>query len=192
VAGLDLADRDVLLTVSRLAPRKGHDVVIRALPTIVDAHPDTVYLIAGDGGQRASLEALAKRVGVAEHVVFLGYVPDADLPDLYATADLFVMPNRKEGSSVEGFGIVFLEANATGTPVIGGNSGGVPDAVADGVSGRLVDPASVEDVAGRVVELLSDRETLERLGRGGYERVLAEFTWEHASQELEEVLESVE
>lgn len=188
--GLDLGDRKVLLTVARLAPRKGHDVVIKALPAIVEEHPDTVYLIAGSGGERASLEALAERAGVEDHVVFLGYVPDSDLPDLYATADLFVMPNRWEGTSVEGFGIVFLEANATRTPVVGGNSGGVPDAVVDGVTGRLVDPYSPEAVAETINEMLSDPQSLARMGENGYERVVSEFTWDHAGGELEALFRS--
>jgi len=188
VGGVDVRDRNVLLTVSRLAPRKGHDVLIEALPSITEEHPDTVYLVAGDGGRRSELESLARRVGVEDHVVFLGYVPDEDLPDLYATADLFVMPNRREGNSVEGFGIVFLEANATGTPVVGGDSGGAPDAVADGVTGRLVDPYDADAVAEAVTELLSDRETLTRMGRNGYERVRSEFNWDRAGRELEEVL----
>lgn len=191
VDGVDLDGRNVLLTVARLASRKGHDTIIRALPTIREAHPNTVYLIAGDGRERSSLETLAEGVGVREDVVFLGYVPDADLPDLYATADLFVMPNRREGNSVEGFGIVFLEANAAGTPAIGGDSGGVPDAVADGVSGRLVDPDSVEAVVEAVVDLLDDRRSLARLGREGRKRVRSEFTWEHAGRELEDALASV-
>ena len=191
VGGVDVRDRNVLLTVSRLAPRKGHDVLIEALPSITEEHPDTVYLVAGDGGRRSELESLARRVGVEDHVVFLGYVPDEDLPDLYATADQFVMPNRREGNSVEGFGIVFLEANATGTPVVGGDSGGAPDAVADGVTGRLVDPYDADAVAEAVTELLSDRETLARMGRSGYERVRSEFDWERAGRELEEVLFSV-
>ncbi|MDX1746977.1 MAG: glycosyltransferase family 4 protein, partial [Halobacteriales archaeon] len=192
VDGVDLTDRKVLLTVSRLAPRKGHDVVIQALPRITEEHPDTIYLVAGSGRERASLEALAERLGVEDHVLFLGYVPDPDLPDLYATADLFVMPNRWEGTSVEGFGIVFLEANATRTPVVGGDSGGVPDAVVDDVTGRLVDPYSVEAVAETITDLLSDRQSLARMGQNGYERVRSEFTWEHVGRELEEILRSFE
>lgn len=190
VDGVDLRGRNVLLTVARLAPRKGHDVVIEALPAITEAHPDTVYLIAGGGREKSALEALAARIGVEDRIVFLGHVPDSDLPDLYATADLFVMPNRREGNSVEGFGIVFLEAGATGTPVVGGASGGVPDAVVDGVTGRLVDPYSVEALAETVIDLLSDPESLARMGRNGRERVRSEFTWERAGRELEGVLRS--
>jgi phosphatidylinositol alpha-1,6-mannosyltransferase len=187
VDGVDISHRRVLLTVARLVPRKGHDTVIRALPGILEEHPDTVYLVAGDGPRRSELESLSESVGVEDNVVFLGYVPESDLPDLYNTADLFVMPNRREGTSVEGFGIVFLEANAAGTPVIGGNHGGVPDAIVDDVTGRLIDPYSPEEFAATTIELLDTPEAAVEMGQQGLERVRSEFTWNHSGAELEEI-----
>jgi len=133
-----LRGKRVLLTVSRLDPnerRKGHDRVIAALPAIVSAVPNVVYLIAGHGADRTRLAALAQSLGVADHVVFAGRVAPDELPQLYRLADLFVMPSAQEG-----FGIVFLEAAASGLRAIGGNADGSIDALADGAIGTAIDP----------------------------------------------------
>jgi phosphatidylinositol alpha-1,6-mannosyltransferase len=137
-----LRGKRVLLTVSRLDPnerRKGHDRVIKALPAIVTAVPNVVYLIAGHGADRARLEALAQSLGVADNVVFAGQIAPDELPQLYRLADLFVMPSAQEG-----FGIVFLEAAASGLRSIGGNADGSIDALADGSIGTAIDPNDSE------------------------------------------------
>jgi phosphatidylinositol alpha-1,6-mannosyltransferase len=137
-----LRGKRVLLTVSRLDPnerRKGHDRVIKILPEIVKAVPNAVYLIAGHGADRARLEALAQSLGVADNVVFAGKVAPDELPQLYRLADLFVMPSAQEG-----FGIVFLEAAASGLRSIGGNADGSIDALADGAIGTAIDPNDSE------------------------------------------------
>ena len=137
-----LRGKRVLLTVSRLDPnerRKGHDRVIAALPAIVKAVPNVVYLIAGHGADRTRLEALAQSLGVANNVVFAGSVAPDELPQLYRLADLFVMPSTQEG-----FGIVFLEAAASGLRAIGGNADGSIDALADGAIGIAIDPNDSE------------------------------------------------
>jgi phosphatidylinositol alpha-1,6-mannosyltransferase len=137
-----LRGKRVLLTVSRLDPnerRKGHDRVIKALPAIVTAVPNVVYLIAGHGADRARLEALAQSLGVADNVVFAGQIAPDELPQLYRLADLFVMPSAQEG-----FGIVFLEAAASGLRAIGGNADGSIDALADGAIGTAIDPNDSE------------------------------------------------
>jgi phosphatidylinositol alpha-1,6-mannosyltransferase len=137
--------RKVLMTVSRLASSeqyKGHDRVIRALPRVLLEHAEAIYLIVGDGDDRPRLEALAAECGVTEKVVFVGRVAPDELPDYYRLADLFVMP-----STGEGFGIAFLEAMASGTPVIGGNKDGSLDPLGDGASGIAIDP---EDAAALV------------------------------------------
>jgi phosphatidyl-myo-inositol dimannoside synthase len=137
-----LRGKRVLLTVGRLDPnerRKGHDRVIKALPAIVKAVPNAVYLIAGQGADRTRLEELAQNLGVANHVVFAGSVAPDELPQLYRLADLFVMPSAQEG-----FGIVFLEAAASGLRSIGGNADGSIDALADGAIGTAIDPNDTE------------------------------------------------
>lgn len=177
-ARLGVGSRPLLVTVSRLVPRKGIDTVLRALSRVRARVPEALYLIAGEGPDRARLEALADREGVADAVRFVGGVPDAELPLWFALGDVFVMPSRSDGADVEGFGIVFLEASAAGRPVIASHAGGIPDAVAEGVSGLLVPPDDPERLAERLVELLSDRARAADLGRRGRERVLAEFTWQ--------------
>lgn len=175
-----VGDRDgpLLLTVTRLVPRKGIDTVIESLPRLVQAHPNLRYLVGGDGADRARLESLARARGVAEHVVFLGRVPDAELPELYAAVDVMVMVSRQEDDTgdVEGFGLVLLEAQACGTPVVAGDSGGMPDALAPGETGLLVpsrDPAALSEALGA---LLGDPERLRRMGEAGAARARA-LTW---------------
>jgi len=180
----------VFLTIGGLVARKGHDVVIRALPEVLRAIPDTTYLIVGDGPCRQDLEKLAAELRVADRVVFAGQVSDTELPDYYALSDVFIMASREqaEDCTVEGFGIVYLEANACGKPVIGGNSGGVPDAVQDGETGLLVDPRSPADIARALISLLTDRDRAARMGKVGRARVVQEFSWSRMAERIYQVL----
>jgi phosphatidylinositol alpha-1,6-mannosyltransferase len=144
----------VLLTVSRLAASegyKGHDRVITALPRVLEHFPDVVYLIVGDGDDRQRLERLAETTGVAHVMQFAGQVSHDDLPDYFRLADVFVMP-----STGEGFGIAFLEAAASGLPVIGGNRDGSVDALAEGTIGTLVDPDDVPQLVGAICNALDN------------------------------------
>jgi phosphatidylinositol alpha-1,6-mannosyltransferase len=144
--------RKVLMTVSRLAAseqQKGQDRVIRTLPRVLLDHPETIYLIVGDGDDRPRLEALAAEFGVAEKVRFVGLVAPEELPDYFRLADVFVMP-----STCEGFGIAFLEAMASGIHVIGGNKDGSLDPLGDGAIGRAVDPDNREELASAICTAL--------------------------------------
>ena len=156
--------KKVLLTVSRLDSReryKGHDRVIRTLPRVLQQHPDTIYLIVGDGDDRPRLESLAVECGVAKHVQFAGLVPPEELPHYFRLADVFVMP-----STGEGFGIVFLEAMATGVRVIGGSQDGSRDALCDGALGTLVNPENAEELTSAILAALDDpARTGDRTGR---------------------------
>jgi phosphatidylinositol alpha-1,6-mannosyltransferase len=146
--------KKVLMTVSRLSSLeryKGHDRVIRTLPRVLKQRPDTIYLIVGDGDDRPRLESLAVECGVTKNVLFTGSVPPEELPDYFRLADVFVMP-----SVAEGFGIVFLEAMATGIPVISGSGDGSRDALGDGALGTLVDPENGEELASAILEALDD------------------------------------
>ncbi|QLG28684.1 glycosyltransferase family 4 protein [Halorarum halophilum] len=183
-------DGPILLTVARLDPRKGHDTILEALPSLLDSYPSLTYVVAGDGQQRTDLESLAATIGVDDAVEFLGYVPDDDLPSLYNAADVFAMPNRRERTSVEGFGIVFLEANATGTPVVGGRHGGVTDAIVDGETGYLVDPTDPDAVADAIGRLLTDDDLRRSLGEAGRERVMDSYTWDDVGSQLHSILTS--
>ena len=165
----------LFLSVGRLHRRKGHDVALKALAQL--ANLPVRYLIAGDGPMRRHLERQARESGLSDRVAFLGAVPDRTLPALYAACDVFLMPNRQDGVDFEGFGIVFLEAAATARAAIGGQSGGVAEAVADGETGLLVDGHDAAAVAGAMRRLALDADLRMRMGQRGRQRVLQQFTW---------------
>lgn len=169
----------VILTVCRLDDRKGVDTVIQALPKVLERCRDVLYLIVGKGPERDALEKLVGRLGLTRNVRFAGFVSDDDLPAVYNACDLFIMLSRTpaDQESVEGFGIVFIEAAACGKPSIGGLSGGIPDAVLDEKTGLLVNPTDVDAAADAIIRLLENPEEAERLGRQGRERVLSELQW---------------
>jgi len=152
-----LTGRRLVVAVGRLVPRKGFDKTIQAWKRVCTAQPDAHLLIVGDGPQRAELQALAAASGVADRITFAGSVSDAELLAAYRSASLFVMPNRTmPDGDTEGFGLVFLEANACGRAVVGGRAGGAVEAVADGVSGLLVDGESVEEIGNAIIRILGD------------------------------------
>ena len=184
----DRARDRVILTTGNLVARKGHDMVIRSLTAVRARFPDATYLVVGDGPYRGELEALAVAQGVREHVVFAGQATDEELPEVYALADLFVMASRENESDVEGFGIVFLEAAACGKPVVGGRSGGIPEAVVHGETGWLVDPSDSAQIAEAIVRVLADRESASRMGERGRARVVQSFTWDGAARRIQHVL----
>ena len=192
-SSLRLGDRPVVVCVSRLMPRKGQDVLVRALPLVQQAVPDAALLLVGGGPSRSRLEAMASSYGVASSVVFTGSVPWAELPAYYGCGDVFAMPcrTRLRGVDVEGLGIVFLEAAACGLPVVAGDSGGAPDAVRDGETGYVVDGRSVEAVAERVAALLADPAAARAMGERGRTWVAAEWSWEAAGARLRELLATV-
>jgi phosphatidylinositol alpha-1,6-mannosyltransferase len=173
-----------LLTVARLEWHKGIDNMMLALPALREAHPTVRYAIAGVGPRRPQLEALAREAGVADAVKFLGAVPDADLPALYNAADLYVGASRRHDLLVEGFGISLVEASASGLAVVGGRSGGVPDAVREGETGLLVDPEQPAAIAAGIHRLLGDAELRARLGAAGRRAVETYFNWDRVARDL--------
>jgi phosphatidylinositol alpha-1,6-mannosyltransferase len=175
------AEDVLLLSVGRLQRRKGHDVAILAMARLRDELPGLRYVIAGDGEERERLERLVDENGLRGRVFFAGAVPEAELPAHYAACDIFLLPNRVEGTDIEGFGIVFLEAAATGKPVIAGDSGGVPEAVDRNNTGLLVDGASVKEVARAIRHLAASADERARLGSAGRVRVRDHFSWQRAA-----------
>lgn len=192
ILGSHVQDK-VILTVGRLVARKGHDVMIRALPRILKDIPDACYLIVGSGPAKPMLEELTSTMGVHDNVIFLENVGDADLPSIYGMCDVFVMPSRAnlETCDVEGFGIVFLEASACGKPVIAGRSGGIADAVVDGETGILVPPDSPETLAASICRVLTHKEYAERLGQQGRERAIQEFSWDAVAARVDRIIIAV-
>jgi phosphatidylinositol alpha-1,6-mannosyltransferase len=186
-----LSGKRVILTASRLVRRKGQAQVIRALPKVMERVPEVVYLIAGTGPAEAELRALVQEMKLDQPVRFLGYVEDEELAELYSLCDVFVLPSREttdteSGSrGVEGLPAVFLEASASGRPVIAGKSGGSDEAVLDGQTGYLVDGESAEQIADAILKLLLDENLANRLGRNGKKRVEEEFSWEAILRRIE-------
>ncbi len=182
----------ICLSLSRLVPRKGIDKVLEALAHVIKIRNDILYCVGGAGSDLPRLKTLVKKYSLEKHVRFLGQVPDGDKGPCYANADVFLMPCRSSESppDVEGFGIVFLEAGACGTPSLGGASGGVPDAVLDGETGYLVDPEDSMALAEKILLLMSDRELLLRLGQNA--RLHAEAChWDSVCQRYFEAFNTV-
>jgi len=179
------ADHELLLlTVGRLQRRKGHDLAIEALASLRGEKLHVRYLIVGDGDERARLEGLVDRCGVRDQVTFAGSVPAADLPRYYAAADIFVHPNRVDDGDAEGFGMVFLEAAAAALPVIGGDSGGVPEAIEAGATGLLVTGTAVGELVSAIRTLAGDAALRRRMGELALSRVRRQFTWERAAAQV--------
>ena len=175
----------VLLSVGRFQSRKGHDLVIKAVGKLMgQPRRPFRYVIVGDGQERARLEALVDECGVRDHVMFIGEVPAGLLPHYFAACDIFVLPNRIEQNDVEGFGIVYLEAAASGKPAIGGRSGGVPEAVADGVTGLLVEGTDVDELAATLARLMDSDALRRSLGEAGRARAVRDFGWEAAARRV--------
>ncbi|MFI1412918.1 glycosyltransferase family 4 protein [Streptomyces sp. NPDC020707] len=189
-ARLGLTDRPVVVCVSRLVPRKGQDTLILAMPRILASEPEAVLLIVGGGPYEKELRRLAYETGVAGSVRFTGAVPWSELPAHYGAGDVFAMPcrTRRGGLDVEGLGIVYLEASATGLPVVAGDSGGAPDAVLDGETGWVVRGGSAEDAADRITTLLADPELRRRMGERGREWVESRWRWDLLAEGLRGLL----
>jgi phosphatidylinositol alpha-1,6-mannosyltransferase len=176
-----------LLTVARLEWHKGIDTVMRALPAIRAEHPGTRYAIAGVGDRLPQLQQLQRDLGLGDAVRFLGAVPDDELPALYNAATLYVGISRRYDLMAEGFGISLVEASACGLAVVGGRSGGVPDAVREGETGILVDPDDPHAVAAGVNELLANPERRQQLGAAGRKAVESYYNWDRVVRDLVEI-----
>ncbi|MFG3049736.1 glycosyltransferase family 4 protein [Kitasatospora sp. NPDC048239] len=187
---LGLADRPVVVCVSRLVPRKGQDTLIEAMPQILADVPDAVLLIVGGGPYQGELEKLADARGVRGSVRFTGAVPWSELPAHYGAGDVFAMPcrTRRGGLDVEGLGIVYLEASATGLPVVAGDSGGAPDAVLEGETGYVVEGGSPAAAAERIVRLLNDEGLRRRMGEAGRRWVDRSWRWDLLAGRLTSLL----
>lgn len=186
-----LGARPVVVCVSRLVPRKGQDALLHAWPHVLRRVPDARLLLVGGGPYRGELESLAGRLGVRDSVHLTGSVPWPELPAHFDAGDVFAMPcrTRRRGLDVEGLGMVYLEASATGLPVVAGDSGGAPDAVLDGETGFVVPGRSVRDLAVRLIELLTDPDRARAMGEKGRSWVEREWRWDLVTHRLGTLLE---
>lgn len=177
---LSLEGKRVILTVGRLVERKGADQVIRSLPELVQKYPDLVYVVVGSGPEEPALKLLARELHVEPHVVFAGSVSHEELPAYFQMASVFTMPSRfiAKKATVEGFGLVFLEAGAAGLPVVAGRAGGVTDVVRDMETGLLVDPESVPEITRALDRILSDEKLAKSLGEKGRSLARHKPQWE--------------
>ena len=185
-------DATLVVSVSRLVPRKGMDVLIRAAARLRPDHPDLRVVIGGTGRDRRRLERLVERTGAPVRLV--GRVDDDDLPLLYGSADVFTMAcrNRWLGLEQEGFGIVFMEAAACGVPQVAGDSGGAAEAVEHGETGLVVeDPGSVPEVVAAIRTLIDDPDLRHRMGVAGRERAVEEFAYDVLAARLQDALDAV-
>ena len=186
-AQLGWHDRPVVLTVSRLQKRKGHDQMIRSLSTIRRAIPDILYSIVGDGAERDSLQQLVQEHGLQQHVQFRGETDDAELAQCYQQCDLFVLPNREVNGDFEGFGMVLLEAQACGKPVVAGTSGGTAETMDIGRTGRVVSCDGPNELAALVVELLGEAVLRKQMGKAARQWAVDRFAWESLSRQASEL-----
>jgi phosphatidylinositol alpha-1,6-mannosyltransferase len=178
-------DRHVVVTVGRLETRKGHDQMIRALPAIREIIPDVLYAIVGDGERREFLRALVEREELTNHVQFLGELNETQLLSCYQQCDLFVLPNRQVGNDIEGFGIVLLEAQACGKPVVAGTSGGTAETMRAPKTGRAISCDTPDEMAAVIIELLTNSALRSRMGEAARRWVVERFDWSMLSDKAE-------
>ncbi|GAB4587541.1 glycosyltransferase family 4 protein [Nocardia sp. IFM 10818] len=187
-----LGDRPTILCLSRLVPRKGQDMLIMAMPEIRKRVDGAVLVIAGGGPYEQKLHQLAEALGVTDDVVFTGRVPSQELAAHHTLADVFAMPCRTRGFGldVEGLGIVYLEASASGVPVVAGNSGGAPETVKEGETGRVVNGRSVAQITDAIADILADRDAAARMGEAGRAWVQQQWRWDRMGARLRELLDT--
>ncbi|MGH8902301.1 MAG: glycosyltransferase family 4 protein [Egibacteraceae bacterium] len=184
------ADRPLVVCISRLVPRKGQDVLIEVWPRVTAAVPGAHLLIAGVGPREAVLRSRVRQLGLHRDVTLAGELAWGDLPAYYAAGDVFAMPCRTRlgGLDVEGLGMVYLEAQACGVPVVAGRSGGAPEAVVDGETGHVVDGANPAAVTGVIISLLRDPDRRAAMGAAGRAFVERHWSWSAISHRLDELL----
>lgn len=188
---LGLTHKKVIVSVGRLVHRKGQDRLIESMPKILEKIPDAHLLMVGQGPYLQHLAKLVAMNNLSEHVSFIGRIQYEELPQYICTGDVFAMPSRSRlaGLEVEGLGIVYLEASACGLPVVAGSSGGAPDAVVHGVTGRVVDGNNLDEIAEAIVSLLSDTQGAQRMGSAGRQWIIDNWRWEIWSSQFNKLLQ---
>lgn len=189
-AALGLTGKKVLVSVGRLVHRKGQDTLVDALPLILEEIPDAHLMFVGEGPRKKFMQQRAEKLGISSHITFIGRIHYQDLPKYICVGDIFAMPSRSRmaGLEVEGLGIVYLEASACGLPVLGGLSGGAPDAVIDGQTGLVVDGTSPQAVARAAVHLLHNEAVAIELGMRGRQWIIDEWQWQKWAERFNTLL----
>ena len=179
-----LSGKRILLSVARLVERKGIDKVLESLPRLYEKFKDIMYVIVGDGPDINRLAKIVDDLKIHNLVRFVGSVSEEDKSKFYAIAEVLALPSRQIGSDVEGFGMAYLEANLFGLPVVGGRSGGVPEAVIDKQTGLLVNPEDANDIYQAICDLMTDRGWAKILGEKGRARAENDFQWRKETEKL--------
>ncbi len=188
---------NIILTLARIIRRKGHDTVIKCLPLLIKKFPNIQYVIAGPHRKKDTyldeLKLLAKELSVENHIVFVDYIPDSDLNEIYSRSQVYVMVSRtyNDIGDSEGFGITFLEANACGCPVIGSTEGGIPDAVENNKNGLLVPADDIKSLTKAIEKFLEDQSFRRKIIDQGIERVNNDFTWEKLTIKMVKYLSDI-
>ncbi len=184
----NLTNKTVLFSVGRLVERKGVSDVIKAMEEVNKSYPDLHYFIAGDGPEKMNLLDSAMK---NKNITFLGRISDKEKNSWLSACDMFVQPAYATDDDFEGFGIVYLEASIASKAVIAGKSGGVPEAVEDGVSGILVEPKNISDITKAITRLASDPSLRNKLGRQGHDRAVEWFNWERQVGRFYKIINSI-
>jgi phosphatidylinositol alpha-1,6-mannosyltransferase len=187
---LGLTSKKVIVSVGRLVHRKGQDSLVEALPLILQQIPSAHILFVGEGPRQEFMQKRAAALGVTDQITFIGRIKYQDLPQYICSGDVFAMPSRTRlaGLEVEGLGIVYLEASACGVAVVGGASGGAPDAVIEGKTGVVVDGTSVTEIAAAVSQLLRDQDLAQQMGAAGRQWIIDEWRWERWAEQFNSLL----
>ena len=187
----DIRDKFKLITIGRIVRRKGHKLVIKILPELLNSNPDIVYLVAGTGDYQKELEKLVIKLNLENNVIFLGKLSNKELATYYKLSDLFVMPAKNIEGDVEGFGIVYLEASSFGLPIIAGKSGGIAEGVLDNKTGILINPKNKGELGQAVLKFINDKKLYNDISNQGIKYV-EEFKWSKQASYLEQIIKEYE
>jgi len=188
----NVGEAPLLITVARLVPHKGQDMGIRALASLSRDFPQLRYIMVGEGHDEQRLRGLARELGVADKVAFVGPMRDDELPEAYATSTVYLGASRVDKEiNVEGFGISFLEAGASGIPSVAGDSGGVRSAVRDGETGIVVPPTDADAIADAIRALLVNPEKRHQMGRAARRAVETHYNWDRVARDTREFTNEV-
>ncbi len=190
-AHLGWEGRKVILTVGRLQKRKGHDMMIRALPNIVKEHPNVLYSIIGNGNEKNSLVQLVEKLNLQSHVQFMDEISDETLLQSYQQSDIFILPNRSIGKDIEGFGMVLIEAQACGIPVIAGDSGGTRETMIPGQTGEIINCTNIKEITDTVLMLLSNDSQLDAYSKAAEKHAASKFSWESHVARAKSIFDSL-
>ena len=184
--------RNSILFVGRLIDWKGVDILIQAIHLVKKRIPDVLLIIVGEGPDRQKYEKLTIQLHLEDTILFKGRISDDELNLSYFKADLFILPsNEIKGIVMEGLGVVLLEAMASGTPVIGSNTGGIPDIIEDGVNGLLVTPGDPQALADAIIRILENPDLADRFRKAGLETVRERFSWDVITDQFVEVYQEI-